>query len=53
MDDLFNQISEAHYDWPDAPVVSPAVKDFIKKLLVLAPGERLTAEQALKHPWLS
>ena len=28
-------------------------KDFIDKLLVLDPGERMTAQQAMKHQWLT
>ena len=31
--------------------VSPEAKDFIRKLLVRNPENRLTAAQALKHPW--
>jgi serine/threonine protein kinase len=33
--------------------VSDLAKDFISKLLVVEPTERLTAEQALEHPWFS
>lgn len=32
--------------------ISPQAKDFIKKLLVVDPSQRLTAEQALHHVWL-
>ncbi|KAI4891750.1 hypothetical protein NFI96_030068 [Prochilodus magdalenae] len=32
--------------------VSNQAKDFIERLLVLNPEQRMTAEQALKHPWL-
>jgi serine/threonine protein kinase len=28
-------------------------KDFIKKLLIVEPSERLTAELAMSHPWLA
>ena len=32
--------------------VSPTAKDFVRKLLVVDPAKRLTAYQALEHPWL-
>lgn len=32
--------------------VSPQAKDFITKLLTIEPDVRLTAHQALEHPWL-
>jgi len=35
-----------------APVSSPA-KDFVKKLLVVDPDARLSAEEALAHPWIA
>ncbi|KAK4478863.1 hypothetical protein RD792_014368 [Penstemon davidsonii] len=34
------------------PGVSSAAKDFVKKLLVKDPRARLTAAQALSHPWV-
>merc|ERR1719309_919731 len=33
--------------------ISSEAKDFIKKCLLRAPEMRMTAEDALKHPWLS
>jgi renal tumor antigen len=30
---------------------SPDVQDLIQKLLVYNPDNRITASQALKHPW--
>jgi serine/threonine protein kinase len=35
-------------DWPD---VDPSFKDLIQKLANLDPSKRLTARQALTHPW--
>ena len=32
--------------------VSEQAKDFIRKLLVIDSSKRLTAEQALNHPWI-
>ncbi|KAG8383731.1 hypothetical protein BUALT_Bualt04G0044400 [Buddleja alternifolia] len=34
------------------PGISSAAKDFVKKLLVKDPRARLTAAQALSHPWV-
>nr|XP_020457551.1 serine/threonine-protein kinase H1-like [Monopterus albus] len=34
------------------PSVSNLAKDFIQRLLVVDPGTRLTADQAIHHPWL-
>jgi serine/threonine protein kinase len=32
--------------------ISPQAKDFIQKLLVVDPNRRLTAQEALRHPWI-
>ena len=32
--------------------LSPECLDFVQKLLIKDPKERLTVEQALRHPWL-
>ncbi|OWM66440.1 calcium-dependent protein kinase 28-like isoform X2 [Punica granatum] len=34
------------------PTISESAKDFVKKLLVKDPRARLTAAQALSHPWV-
>ncbi|KAK6922602.1 EF-hand domain [Dillenia turbinata] len=34
------------------PTISPSAKDFVNKLLVKDPRARLTAAQALSHPWV-
>lgn len=34
------------------PSVSNLAKDFVERILTVDPSERLTAGQALKHPWI-
>eukprot|EP01092_Planopodium_desertum_P007503 TRINITY_DN3080_c0_g3_i6.p1 TRINITY_DN3080_c0_g3~~TRINITY_DN3080_c0_g3_i6.p1 ORF type:complete len:333 (+),score=40.68 TRINITY_DN3080_c0_g3_i6:117-1001(+) len=53
--ELFEQILAAKFDYPDEywENVSDDAKDFINKLLVVDPEERMTAEVALKHKWLA
>ncbi|KAJ2807204.1 Calcium/calmodulin-dependent protein kinase type I [Coemansia guatemalensis] len=38
-----------HYRWRN---VSPVARDFIASLLAVDPAKRMTARQALEHPWL-
>lgn len=41
------------FDTPEFKNVSEKAKDFIGKLLTLDPEKRVSAEQALKHPWIT
>ena len=52
---LFKLIVNASYSFPDPywTTISPAAKDLISKLLVIDPQQRLSASQALAHPWIS
>jgi len=52
---MFELIMNAEYDFDDETwdQVSDIAKDFISKLLVREPKDRMTAEQSLEHPWLS
>jgi len=52
---LFANILEAKLVWksPQFDVVSDSAKDLISKLLVAEPEKRLTAAQALVHPWVT
>ncbi|KAJ1627558.1 kinase-like domain-containing protein [Pavlovales sp. CCMP2436] len=51
---LFRKIKHGewtfHSPWWDG--IAPLAKDLISKLLVVDPARRLTAAQALAHPWL-
>jgi len=52
--ELFTQILNADYEFPeeDWDSVSEEAHDFIRKLLVVDPNQRMTATEALHHPWL-
>jgi len=52
---LFEEIMQADYDFPEEywGHISDNAKDFISKLLVADPCRRLTAAEALNHPWLA
>ncbi len=52
--ELFEQILAADYTFPDPEwtEISAEAKDFISKILVTNPAVRLTAAQALDHPWI-
>ncbi|KAM8947189.1 serine/threonine-protein kinase H1 [Pelodytes ibericus] len=51
---LYRQILKGKYSYGGEPwpSVSNLAKDFIDCLLIVEPGERMTATQALKHPWV-
>jgi len=53
--EIFEQIMEANFDYPDEywGSISKEAKDFINKLLVVDSDKRLSASDALKHPWLA
>ncbi|CAK9203551.1 unnamed protein product [Sphagnum jensenii] len=50
---IFNEVLKKKPDFRDKPwpTVSASAKDFVKKLLVKDAFARLTAAQALSHPW--
>jgi len=52
---LFEQILKAEYDFPTEywGHVSKDAKNFISRLLVVDPSKRLSATEALAHPWLA
>jgi calcium-dependent protein kinase len=54
-DEIFEKIRYARYifysvDWVG---ISNEAKDFIARLLVVDPDKRMTAKQALNHPWMT
>ncbi|XP_058262339.1 serine/threonine-protein kinase H1 homolog [Hemibagrus wyckioides] len=51
---LFKAILRGNYSFHGQPwsSISNQAKDFIERLLSVKPEQRMTAEQALKHPWL-
>ena len=51
---LYQNIMKGRYSFPDEywAQISQQAKDFIAKLLVTNPNKRITASEALTHPWL-
>ncbi|XP_039142595.1 calcium-dependent protein kinase 33-like isoform X1 [Dioscorea cayenensis subsp. rotundata] len=51
---IFDAILQGHVDLKSAPwpLISDGAKDLIKKMLTQDPKKRITAAQALEHPWL-
>lgn len=50
---LYQSILNAEYEFgPEFEDISEEAKDFITKCIKVKPKERLTAKQALKHPWI-
>eukprot|EP01132_Coremiostelium_polycephalum_P007597 gene7597-9341_t len=52
--EIFEQIMEADFDFPEEywGSISQEAKDFINNLLVVDVKKRLSAKNALQHPWL-
>uniref|UniRef100_A0A3B3QA39 calcium/calmodulin-dependent protein kinase n=1 Tax=Paramormyrops kingsleyae TaxID=1676925 RepID=A0A3B3QA39_9TELE len=52
---LYQQIKAGAYDFPSPEwdTVTPEAKDLINKMLTINPSKRITASEALKHPWIS
>jgi len=50
---LCNRICEGKFSYPRNVPISEDAKDFISSLLQSDPAVRLTATEALSHPWLS
>ncbi|CAM9766112.1 unnamed protein product [Chrysoparadoxa australica] len=46
-------LGEFDFPSPEWDSVSDAAKNFISKLLVTEPSKRLTAQEALEHPWIT
>uniref|UniRef100_UPI00398F7FD9 calcium/calmodulin-dependent protein kinase type II subunit alpha isoform X10 n=1 Tax=Pristiophorus japonicus TaxID=55135 RepID=UPI00398F7FD9 len=52
---LYQQIKAGAYDFPSPEwdTVTPEAKDLINKMLTINPAKRISAAEALKHPWIS
>ncbi|XP_066147940.1 calcium/calmodulin-dependent protein kinase type II alpha chain isoform X5 [Euwallacea fornicatus] len=51
---LYAQIKAGAYDYPSPEwdTVTPEAKNLINQMLTVNPGKRITAADALKHPWI-
>jgi len=52
--ELFEAIKQGNFDFPSPQWddISELAKDLIRKLLVVNPSKRMTAEAMLSHPWI-
>lgn len=50
---LFARIRRGRYPLPSEVSLSAAAQCLIRSLLAVSPADRLTAEEALAHPWFS
>lgn len=62
LEDRRGGLGQARQTWPLCPfqfpspewdTVTPEAKDLINKMLTINPSKRITAAEALKHPWIS
>ncbi|XP_039528925.1 calcium/calmodulin-dependent protein kinase type II subunit gamma isoform X14 [Pimephales promelas] len=51
---LYQQIKAGAYDFPSPEwdTVTPEAKNLINQMLTINPAKRITADQAIKHPWI-
>ncbi|XP_065815608.1 calcium/calmodulin-dependent protein kinase type II subunit gamma isoform X13 [Labrus bergylta] len=51
---LYQQIKAGAYDFPSPEwdTVTPEAKNLINQMLTINPAKRITADQAIKHPWV-
>nr|XP_020659238.1 calcium/calmodulin-dependent protein kinase type II subunit beta isoform X2 [Pogona vitticeps] len=51
---LYQQIKAGAYDFPSPEwdTVTPEAKNLINQMLTINPAKRITAHEALKHPWV-
>nr|XP_055054753.1 calcium/calmodulin-dependent protein kinase (CaM kinase) II beta 1 isoform X34 [Misgurnus anguillicaudatus] len=51
---LYQQIKAGAYDFPSPEwdTVTPEAKNLINQMLTINPTKRITAQEALKHPWV-
>ncbi|XP_046391789.1 calcium/calmodulin-dependent protein kinase type II alpha chain isoform X5 [Ischnura elegans] len=51
---LYSQIKAGAYDYPSPEwdTVTPDAKNLINQMLTVNPAKRITASEALKHPWI-
>ncbi|XP_016375315.1 calcium/calmodulin-dependent protein kinase type II subunit beta-like isoform X11 [Sinocyclocheilus rhinocerous] len=51
---LYQQIKAGAYDFPSPEwdTVTPDAKNLINQMLTINPAKRITAQEALKHPWV-
>lgn len=51
--EIMDKVAKGKYDLEESPFdkLSNSGKDLIRKLLVMDPKKRISAQEALNHPW--
>lgn len=49
---MFHKIKHGQYDKNKLQRLTPHGKDIVEKMLEVDPSKRLSASEALKHPWI-
>ncbi|KAK0163940.1 hypothetical protein PV328_002621 [Microctonus aethiopoides] len=51
---LYGQIKNGSYDYPSPEwdTVTPEARNLINQMLTVSPSRRITASEALRHPWI-
>ena len=48
---LYDAIRTAPLQFPDAPRISPPLRDLLQRMLVKDPSQRLGLQEVMAHPW--
>ena len=51
LDDIFNSVRKGKFNLP--LTLSEDARDLLSKMIVVDPNKRITAFEALKHPWIT
>merc|ERR1712173_288239 len=50
---VFMVVQKGIYQWPDDIEPTPEVIDLVGRMLTVDPEKRITAQEAIEHPWIT